>query len=83
MSIMRQIVRCRVGRSCLRSAAAQSQSLYVQGCFTCQWSKHLQRHLVGNLVPVLTLENPWDWVTADCITNVPADFCEVLLTLLS
>jgi len=56
---------------------------YVQGCFICQQNKHLRKHPAGKLVPLQIPEYPWEWVTADCLTNLPLDFSEVLLTMLS
>jgi len=44
---------------------------YVQGCFICQQNKHLQRHPAGKLMPLPIPSYPWEWVTADRITNLP------------
>ncbi len=44
---------------------------YVQGCFICQQNKHLQRSPAGKLMPLPIPSYPWEWVTADRITNLP------------
>ena len=44
---------------------------YVRGCFVCQQNKHSQTHPAGKLIPLLIPNHPWEWVTADRITNLP------------